>query len=109
MGFALADAAHERGARTTLITTVSPASPDTYDALRFVETVSEMRDAVLTACRSANVLLMAAAVSDFRVAHPAAHKMKKQGQKLILELVENMDVLLELPGYLRQGGVRCRD
>ena len=40
---------------------------------------------------------MAAAVSDFRVAHPAAHKMKKRGQKLILELVENTDVLLELP------------
>src|SRR5215475_7406674 len=71
MGFALADAAHERGARITLITTVPPPSPDTYDTLQFVETVSEMRETVLTACRSADVLLMAAAVSDFRVAHPA--------------------------------------
>ena len=97
MGFALADAAHERGGRITLITTVPPPNPDTYDALLFVETVSEMREAVLTACRSADVLLMAAAVSDFRVAHPATHKMKKQGKKLILELVENADFLLELP------------
>jgi len=97
MGFALADAAHERGARTTLITTVPPPSPDTYGELRHVETVAEMREAVLTACRSADVLLMAAAVSDFRVAHRAAHKMKKEGRKLILELVENADFLLELP------------
>jgi phosphopantothenoylcysteine decarboxylase/phosphopantothenate--cysteine ligase len=62
-----------------------------------VETVAEMRKAVLTACQSADVLLMAAAVSDFRVASPAAHKLKKQGQKVILELVENADFLLELP------------
>lgn len=56
-----------------------------------------MRDTVLTACQSADVLLMAAAVSDFRVSQPAPHKLKKQGQKVILELVENADFLLELP------------
>jgi phosphopantothenoylcysteine decarboxylase/phosphopantothenate--cysteine ligase len=97
MGIALADAAHERGARITLITTVPPPSPDTYNALRYVETVAEMREAVLTTCRSADALLMAAAVSDFRVAHPAGQKMKKRGQKLVLELVGNADFLLELP------------
>jgi phosphopantothenoylcysteine decarboxylase / phosphopantothenate---cysteine ligase len=97
MGFALADAAHERGARVTLITTVPPPCPDTYDRVWSVETVAEMREAVLTTCQSAAVLLMAAAVSDFRVAHPAAHKVKKQGQKVVLELVENADFLLELP------------
>lgn len=97
MGFALADAAHERGARVTLITTVSPPRPDVYDCVRYVETVADMREAVLTACQAADVLLMAAAVSDFRVAQPATHKLKKQGQKVILELVENADFLLELP------------
>lgn len=76
MGFALADAAHERGARVTLITTVPPPRPEVYDLVQYVETV---------------------AVSDFRVASPAAHKLKKQGQKVILELVENADFLLELP------------
>jgi phosphopantothenoylcysteine decarboxylase / phosphopantothenate---cysteine ligase len=104
MGFALADAARERGARVTLITTVVTPSPNAYDALLYVETVAEMRDAVLTACRSADVLLMAAAVSDFRVAHPAAHKMKKKGQKQILELVENADFLLELPDTIVKVG-----
>ena len=97
MGFALTDAARERGARVTLITTVPPPRPDAYDLVRHVETVAEMREAVLAACRSADVLLMAAAVSDFRAARPAAHKLKKQGQKVVLELVENADFLLELP------------
>jgi phosphopantothenoylcysteine decarboxylase / phosphopantothenate---cysteine ligase len=97
MGFALADAARERGARVTLITTLPPSRPGAYDLVRHVETVADMREAVLTACQSADVLLMAAAVSDFRVASPAAHKLKKQGQKVILELVENADFLLELP------------
>jgi phosphopantothenoylcysteine decarboxylase / phosphopantothenate---cysteine ligase len=97
MGFALADAAHERGARVTLITTVPPPRSDAYDLVQYVETVADMREAVLTACQSADVLLMAAAVSDFRVARPAAHKLKKQGQTVTLELVENADFLLELP------------
>jgi phosphopantothenoylcysteine decarboxylase/phosphopantothenate--cysteine ligase len=97
MGFALADAACERGARVTLITTVPPPHPDTYNRVQYVETVADMRDAVLTACQVADVLLMAAAVSDFRVSQPAPHKLKKQGQKVILELVENADFLLELP------------
>jgi phosphopantothenoylcysteine decarboxylase / phosphopantothenate---cysteine ligase len=91
MGFALADAARERGARVTLITTVPPPRPDGYDLVRYVETVADMRQAVLTACQCADVLLMAAAVSDFRVASPAVHKLKKRGQKLVLELVENPD------------------
>ena len=97
MGFALADAAHERGARVTLITTVPPPCPNAYNRVQYVETVADMREAVLTACQSADFLLMAAAVSDFRVATPAAHKVKKQGQRVVLELVENADFLVELP------------
>ena len=96
MGFALADAARARGARVTLITTIVPPYPAAYDEVRYVETVAEMRAAVLDACRAADVLLMPAAVSDFRVAAPAGHKLKKTGRKLVLELVENEDFLLEL-------------
>jgi phosphopantothenoylcysteine decarboxylase/phosphopantothenate--cysteine ligase len=96
MGFALADAASIRGARVTLITTVAPPHPGSYDEVRSVETVAEMREAVLEACRAADALVMAAAVSDFRVAAPAGHKVKKTGEKRVLELVENEDFLLEL-------------
>jgi phosphopantothenoylcysteine decarboxylase/phosphopantothenate--cysteine ligase len=97
MGFALADVASTRGARVTLITTIPPPRPETYEAVQSVETVAEMREAVLTACQSADVLVMAAAVSDFRVAHQAQQKIKKSGKKIVLELVQNEDFLLELP------------
>lgn len=97
MGFALADAACERGARVTLITTVAPPKPAVYDQVHEVETTMEMREAVLAACESADVLLMAAAVADYRVAEPKTRKIKKQGANLQLDLMENADFLLELP------------
>jgi phosphopantothenoylcysteine decarboxylase/phosphopantothenate--cysteine ligase len=97
MGFALAEAARDHGANVTLVTTIMPPNPEYYDKVELVETVAEMREAVLRVCRSADVLVMAAAVSDYRVANPATDKIKKQGGKLILELVETEDFLLELP------------
>jgi phosphopantothenoylcysteine decarboxylase / phosphopantothenate---cysteine ligase len=96
MGFALASAAKDRGAYVTLITTVDPPNTGIYSFIRQVGTVSEMRESVLEACKSADVLIMAAAVSDYRVATPATDKIKKTGKKLTLELVENEDFLLEL-------------
>ena len=104
MGFALADAAQERGAQVTLITTLDPPHPENYTAVKYVETCAEMRDAVLSACKSADALVMAAAVSDFHVAEPAPHKIKKQGKKIIIKLIENDDFLLELPdGFVKVG------
>jgi phosphopantothenoylcysteine decarboxylase/phosphopantothenate--cysteine ligase len=97
MGFALASAARDRGAFVTLISTVDPQNTGIYNVLRLVGTVSEMRESVLEACKATDVLVMAAAVSDYRVAIPATDKIKKSGGKLTLELVENKDFLLELP------------
>ncbi len=97
MGFALASAARDRGAYVTLISTVDPQNTGIYNVLRLVGTVSEMRESVLEACKATDVLVMAAAVSDYRVAIPATDKIKKSGGKLTLELVENEDFLLELP------------
>ena len=65
MGFALAEAACERGAQVTLITTVLPPKCEGYGQVREVETTMEMRKTVLSACKSADVLLMAAAVADY--------------------------------------------
>ena len=104
MGFALADAAQERGARVSLITTIPPPQPEKYAAIQHVETCAEMREAVLSACQSADVIIMAAAVSDFLVADPAPRKIKKQGKKILLELVENEDFLLELPDTIVKVG-----
>ncbi len=100
MGFALADAAKDRGANVSLITTVNPPKPERYDSVIMVETVAEMREAVLDACRKADILVMAAAVSDYRVKNPAAGKIKKKGENLVLELVQTEDFLLEVPDNL---------
>ncbi len=100
MGFALADAAKDRRANVTLITTVNPPKPDYYDTVVMVETVAEMREAVLNACKQADILIMAAAVSDYRVKNPATGKIKKKGENLILELVQTEDFLLEVPDTL---------
>ncbi|AWT60110.1 MAG: Coenzyme A biosynthesis bifunctional protein CoaBC [Candidatus Moanabacter tarae] len=97
MGFALAEAACERGAQVTLITTVLPPKYEGYGQVCEVETTMEMRKTVLSACKSADVLLMAAAVADYRIAEPRTHKIKKDGENLKLEFVKNADFLLELP------------
>ena len=97
MGFALADAAKDRGMKVTLVTTINPPDPSNYDVINYVETVAQMREAVLNSCESADILIMAAAVADYTVADPAPNKIKKKGNKLILELVQTSDFLLEVP------------
>jgi phosphopantothenoylcysteine decarboxylase/phosphopantothenate--cysteine ligase len=104
MGFALADAAKERGTKVTLVTTVTPPDPSKYDEIKFVETVAEMREAVLSSCESADILIMAAAVADYTVVNPAPNKIKKKGDKLVLELVQTKDFLLEVPDTLFKVG-----
>jgi phosphopantothenoylcysteine decarboxylase/phosphopantothenate--cysteine ligase len=100
MGFALAEAARDRGAAVTLVTAAS-ALPVPYgvDAVE-VETVAELRKAVLEASESGNALIMAAAVSDYRPAEPAGEKLKKAAGDLILQLVKNEDFLHEVPDRL---------
>ena len=98
MGYALAEAARDRGARVTLVSTVE-SLPVPYGVERVgVESVSEMREAVLIACETAQALIMAAAVSDFRPARPSEQKIKKgEGGGLTLELVANASFLPEVP------------
>jgi phosphopantothenoylcysteine decarboxylase/phosphopantothenate--cysteine ligase len=77
MGYALAEEARDRGARVTLIS--GPvALPAPYGVtLQRVETAIQMRDAVYAAIVDADVLIMSAAVADFRPTTPAAQKLKK--------------------------------
>ena len=104
MGFALADAAKDRGMNVTLVTTITPPDSSNYDEMKFVETVAEMREAVLDSCESADILIMAAAVADYTVVNPAPNKIKKKGDKLILELVQTKDFLLEVPDTVLKVG-----
>lgn len=100
MGYALAEAARDRGARVTLVSTVDSLTPPYGVDLRPVETVAQMRQAVLEATSDGDVLVMAAAVSDFRPAEPAKDKIKKGEGGLTLELVKNADFFHEVPDRL---------
>lgn len=102
MGYALAEAARDRGADVTLVSTSSLATP--YGMrLVCVETVAQMRDAVLAACGDADALIMAAAVSDYRPAKRASQKVKKDAERLSLELERTDDFFLEVDGPIKVG------
>jgi len=95
-GFALAQAALDRGAEVILIAgpTVSAATATPIGATRMdVGTALEMAKAVLREAADAEVLIMAAAVADFRPAHPAEQKIKKTEAALQIELEKTVDIL----------------
>ncbi len=98
MGYALAEAARDMGASVTLVSTSETLdTPPAVEMVR-VETALEMRNAIEEACRGADALIMAAAVSDYRAAEASPHKMKKTGGTLSLTLVQNPDILASVEG-----------
>lgn len=104
MGFAIAEAARDRGARVTLVTgpvaLPTPAGIERVD----VATVHDMLAALKQATIMSDAIVMAAAPADFRPDNPATQKLKKEpGQEtLTLTLSRNPDIIASLPG----GGVR---
>ncbi|GEK19996.1 bifunctional phosphopantothenoylcysteine decarboxylase/phosphopantothenate--cysteine ligase CoaBC [Cellulomonas xylanilytica] len=107
-GVALARTAHARGARVTLVAAnIDVPVPSGVDVVH-AETGAELRDAVRAAAKDADVVVMAAAVADFRPRTSAESKIKKQadGAPTVLELVETVDILAELGAQrLRPGQV----
>lgn len=95
-GYALAQAALDAGADVTLISTPVALGVPTGAECVTVETASQMRDAVLAACQTADVLLMAAAVADFRPVQVSLQKIKKAGGPLALSLEPTADILAEV-------------
>jgi phosphopantothenoylcysteine decarboxylase / phosphopantothenate---cysteine ligase len=94
MGFALAAAAWRRGADVLLITGPTALTPPPGPELCRVHTAAEMERAVADALPGAGLLLMAAAVADFRPAEPAAGKIKKRaGGPAPIALETTADVL----------------
>lgn len=97
MGYALAVLARDMGAMVTLISAPTALMPPPAITLLLVQTAVQMRDAVQTACATADILIMNAAVADFRPAEAHERKIKKQGDGgLTLQLVQNPDILGEL-------------
>lgn len=95
-GYAVATEAAARGAKVTLVATVRRPLPESVD-LVLVETAEEMRTAVLDRL-PADVVVMAAAVADYRPATPAGDKIKKSGEARAITLEPTPDVLAELGG-----------
>jgi phosphopantothenoylcysteine decarboxylase/phosphopantothenate--cysteine ligase len=111
MGFALADAAASLGAEVTLVAgPVGLATPARVGRRIDVESALEMREALHKAARIADVVVMAAAVADFRPGVRVLGKLSRRDDKRAparttraIPLVPNPDLLAEL-GHLRKGG-----
>jgi phosphopantothenoylcysteine decarboxylase/phosphopantothenate--cysteine ligase len=98
-GYGLAEAARDRGADVTLISTAGLPDPGGVKVVR-VDSALEMLEAVQAAMRNAEVLIMAAAVADYRPAEAAEQKIKRadMGGELTIPLVENPDISKEVSG-----------
>src|SRR5580704_3887079 len=96
MGYALAQAAVDRGARAILVSGPVALDPPRGAEVVRVQTAAEMRDAVFSRLEPATVVIKCAAVADFRPAAPAKQKIKKKGMPVSLELDPVEDILAEL-------------
>jgi phosphopantothenoylcysteine decarboxylase/phosphopantothenate--cysteine ligase len=106
-GYALAQAALDAGARLTLITTPVALTPPVGADVINVQTAKQMLDAVLNESANAEVLVMAAAVADFRPKNAASDKIKKEGGVPQIELEATEDILKAAAGK-RSGAKRPR-
>ena len=97
MGVALAEEAAGRGGAVTLLLGPSSLEP-VLPGIRVIRigTAEELRQECLLAAPAADIIVMAAAVSDYRVPHPGAKKIKKSGTDLTLKLEPAPDILKEL-------------
>ncbi len=97
MGYAIARAARNRGANVILVSGPVQLTPPQAVEFVGVTTAMEMHDAVLSRAASADVIIKAAAVADFRPAERNGQKVKKGGEEqAVLSLQRNPDILAEL-------------
>ena len=93
MGYAIAQSALEAGHEVVLVSgPVAIAAPSGARVI-LVTTSDEMAEAVQTQIADADVLVMCAAVADFKPAHYSSHKIKKQNATLSIELIPTSDIL----------------
>ena len=94
-GYALAKAAHLRGAEVTLVTTMPDDVPFGVEVL-CAETASDMRNVVMGIQSEYDVIIMAAAIADFRPAEISEQKIKKRKGSTNLKLENTHDFLIDL-------------
>ena len=104
MGFALAEAARDCGARVILIQGATTEPPPAGIAAVSATTAADMLAAVREHTVQADALIMAAAVADYRPETSGSRKTKRTGEPLSLTLVENEDILRQVPTTLVKVG-----
>ena len=104
MGYALAEAARDRGAAVTLISTPTGLNPVAGVEMVNVRSAREMKDAVVKAVAKTDALIMAAAVADYAPKTVAAQKIKKGAGGMTLELVKTLDILSAVKGNFAKVG-----
>ena len=93
MGYALAEAGRDRGAKVILVTAPTGLPDPALIEVVGVKTAQEMCDAVLERVKTADALIMAAAVADYRPTTEAEQKIKKSGSDLTIDLAKTTDIL----------------
>lgn len=107
MGYAVAENCMQRGAEVTLVT-----GPVSIEPPRFVEVVpvvsaADMAEAVKSRAAGQDIIVMAAAVADYRPMHPAEEKIKKKNDSSVLELERTEDILAYLGAHRHEGQFIC--
>ena len=105
MGYELAAAAWQRGAEVVLISGPSSLEAPIGPALRRVETTADMESAVRAEIGSADLLIMAAAPADYRVAEPASAKRPREAGGLAITLEPTPDILGATRGARKAGSI----
>jgi phosphopantothenoylcysteine decarboxylase/phosphopantothenate--cysteine ligase len=96
MGYSIAEAAAERGAKVILVSgPVTLAAPPGVEVVR-VKSAQEMHDAVFAALPAASIVIKSAAVADYRISNIPTQKIKKTAARVSLELDPTPDILMEL-------------
>ena len=104
MGYAVAEAARDRGAAVSLITAPTSLPEPVGIEITYIRTATEMKEAVAKATAQADALIMTAAVADYQPKSIARKKIKKDSPSLTLELVRTPDILTEVKGnFLKVG------
>jgi len=107
MGYAIAAAARDAGAEVTLVTGPTALTPPAGVRTFPIESADDLKDAVLAQLPRADVVVMAAAVADYRPIETATKKLKKKdlGSEMTLRMTENPDVLIAIMAARRPGTI----
>ena len=107
MGYAIARAAAQRGAEVTLVSGKTALDPPLYVELVNVLSAADMFEAVTSRSADQDIIIKAAAVSDYRPAEVAHDKIKKKDDDLSIPLVRTMDILKYLGEHRRKRQFLC--